>query len=196
MLSFFANKIVTTGEGGMVVTNNAAYAEWLRSIRNLGFRPERRFFHTSLGHNLRMTNMQAAVGVAQVGRIAQALDHKHWMAAAYTSHLDKLGCLQLPVQEEWARNVYWMYGLVIDSRTGLTAELMASRLAKRGVMTRPFFLGMHEQPVLRDRGLFSGESYPVAERLARQGLYLPSGLALQKDQLEQVCEAVERCVHE
>ena len=188
--SFYANKIITTGEGGMVLTNNADYAERLRSLRNLCFRRDRRFYHTELGFNFRLTNMQAAVGLGQLERIEELLARKQWLGQAYTERLRALDALQLPVQQDWATNVYWMYGVVVDERTGMDAAEFARRLAERGIMTRPFFLGMHEQPALHNLGLFRAERYPVAERLARQGLYLPSGLALTQEQLEQVCQAV------
>jgi perosamine synthetase len=102
--------------------------------------------------------------------------------------------LELQLQQQWARGVYWMFGVVLREETGLDAAELAKRLAARGVETRPFFLGMHEQPVLRERGLFAGESYPVAERLARQGLYLPSGLALDEQQIDMVCAAVREAL--
>jgi perosamine synthetase len=188
--SFYANKIITTGEGGMVLTQNPEYAERLRSLRNLCFRPERRFYHTELGHNFRLTNLQAALGVAQLERIEELIARKRWMGHAYTERLQEIAALQLPVEEPWARNVYWMYGLVLDESTGLDAVEFARRLKAAGVDTRPFFLGMHEQPVFRERGMYKGERYPVAERIAHQGLYLPSGLALTETQLDQVCAAV------
>lgn len=187
--SFYANKIITTGEGGMVLTSDAAHADRLRSLRNLALRRDRRFYHTELGFNFRMTNLQAALGVAQLERLEFALAHKRWLGAAYTERLQRVPALQLPVQEPWATNVYWMFGLVLDDTLG-PADAFARRLAARGVMTRPFFLGMHEQPALQQRGLFVGERYPVTERLARQGLYLPSGLTLTEAQLDLVCEAV------
>ena len=190
--SFYANKIITTGEGGIVLTNDSAYAEKARSLRNLCFRPERRFYHTELGHNYRMTNLQAAVGLGQLERMEEILAKKRWMGQAYTERLGDIPGLQLPVEEPWARQVYWMYGLVLDETLRLDAAEGARRLRECGVDTRPFFLGMHEQPVLRKRGLFGGERYPVAERIARRGLYLPSGLALTEAQLNQVCAAVRR----
>jgi perosamine synthetase len=189
--SFYANKIITTGEGGMVLTNDERLAERLRSLRNLGFRSDRRFYHTELGHNFRLTNLQAAIGVAQLERIDQSLTHKRWMGQAYTERLKDLPELQLPVEREWATNVYWMYGVVLRDSAGMDAVEFAKRLAERGVMTRPFFLGLHEQPVFRQMGLFHGECHPVAERLARQGLYLPSGMTLSQKQLDIVCEAVK-----
>jgi len=190
--SFFANKIVTTGEGGMVLTNDDALAEKLRGQRNLCFLPERRFYHTELGHNYRMTNVQAAIGLGQLEAIERHLAHKTWMGKSYTEQLKDLPQLQLPVEEPWARNVYWMYGLVLTEEAGMDAVEFARRLKAEGIETRPFFLGMHEQPVFHQRGLFLNEHYPVAERLARQGLYLPSGLSLTEDQLERVCETVRR----
>ena len=190
--SFYANKLITTGEGGMVLTNELSYAEKARSLRNLCFRPERRFYHTELGHNFRLTNVQAAIGLAQIERMDEIVAHKRWMGRAYTERLQDMPGLQLPVEEPWARQVYWMYGLVLDESSGMDAVELARRLQTHGVQTRPFFLGMHEQPVFLERGLFQGEHYPVAERMARQGLYLPSGLALTEAQLEQVCEAVRK----
>jgi perosamine synthetase len=190
--SFYANKLVTTGEGGMALTNDAAVAERMRSQRNLCFRPERRFFHTALGNNFRLTNLQAAVGVAQIERIESIVARKRWMGHGYTERLAGLARLQLPVEQPWARAVYWMYAVVLDSASGIDAVEFARRLKNEGVETRPFFLGMHEQPALRERGLFGGERYPVTERIARQGLYLPSGLALTESQLDQVSAAVRR----
>jgi perosamine synthetase len=188
--SFYANKLVTTGEGGMVVTDDEALAERLRSLRNLGFNASRRFHHAELGFNFRLTNLQAALGVAQLERIDEIVARKREVAALYTAGLAGSEGLTLPPEAPWARSVFWMYGLLVDETTGLDAVQLADRLRERGVDTRPFFLGMHEQPALHELGLFRGESYPVAERLARQGLYLPSGLALTDEQVERVCAAV------
>jgi perosamine synthetase len=112
------------------------------------------------------------------------------MGAAYNEQLGDIDALQLPVEKPWAKNVYWMYGLVLEESTGMDAVAFAQQLTDRGVMTRPFFLGMHEQPVFHEMGLFEGETYPVAERMARQGLYLPSGMALTMEQIDTVCQAV------
>lgn len=190
--SFYANKLITTGEGGMVLTNDPQYAEKARSLRNLCFRRERRFYHTELGFNFRLTNLQAALGLAQLERFDEIVAKKRWMGQAYTERLKDIQVLQLPAEEPWAKQVYWMYGLVLDESTHMNAVEFANRLQMLGVQTRPFFLGMHEQPVLLNRGLFQGEHYPVSERIARQGLYLPSGLALTDSQLEKVCEVVRK----
>jgi perosamine synthetase len=194
--SFYANKIITTGEGGMILTGDALQAERLRDLRNLCFKKERRFYHTELGHNYRLTNLQAAIGLAQLERIEESVTKKRWMGAAYTERLKEIRALQLPIEEPWAKNVYWMYGIVLDEVTGMNAVEFARRLAELGVMTRPFFLGMHEQPVLQQMGLFHGERYPVAEHIARQGLYLPSGMTLTEAQVDQVCETVVRILRE
>jgi perosamine synthetase len=188
--SFYANKLVTTGEGGMLLVDDAALFARAKRLRNLGFEPPRRFLHRELGFNYRLTNLQAALGLAQLERIDEIVARKRWLGRAYTERLRDLDAIELQVEESWATSVFWMYGLVVREETGLDAVALAARLAERGVETRPFFLGMHEQPVLRERGLFAGESYPVAERIARQGLYLPSGLALDECQLERVCQAV------
>ena len=191
VFSFYANKLVTTGEGGMILTNDPMMADQARSLRNLCFRRERRFYHTHLGNNFRLTNLQAAIGLAQIERMPQTIAKKRWIGESYTRRLKDIPNIQLPIEENWARQVYWMYGLVLDEKTGLTAADLAKLLLEEGIETRPFFLGMHEQPVFIDKGLFKGEVYPVAERIARQGLYLPSGLTLTESQLEQVCQAVE-----
>ena len=188
--SFYANKLLTTGEGGMLLVDDARLNARARRLRNLGFQPERRFLHAELGFNFRLTNMQAALGLAQVDRMDAIVTRKRRIGEAYTDRLSEVDGLELQVQQPWARGVYWMYGVVLREATRFDATEFARRLAERGVETRPFFLGMHEQPVLRERGLYAGESYPVAERIARQGLYLPSGLALEESQIDRVCEAV------
>ncbi|MBV9546968.1 MAG: DegT/DnrJ/EryC1/StrS family aminotransferase [Chloroflexi bacterium] len=188
--SFYANKLVTTGEGGMLLVDDDGLAERAARLRNLGFQPGRRFLHDELGFNYRLTNLQAALGLAQLERMDEIVARKRAIGHAYTQRLSELPGVQLQVQQPWARGVYWMFGLVLDETTRLDAATFAQRLLERGVETRPFFLGMHEQPVLRARGFFDGESYPVAERIARQGLYLPSGLALQESDIDRVCEAV------
>jgi len=188
--SFYANKPVTTGEGGMVLTDEEALAQRLRSLRNLCFHPGRRFAHDELGFNARFTNLQAALGVAQLERIDEIVARKRWIGRSYLERLAGISGLQLPVERSWAHNIYWMFGVVLDEATGLDAAAFAERLLACGVETRPFFLGLHEQPALRRLGLFAGQRYPVAERLARQGLYLPSGLALSAEQIDTVCAAV------
>jgi perosamine synthetase len=188
--SFYANKLVTTGEGGMLLVDDDTLAQRARRLRNLAFEPPRRFLHREIGFNYRLTNLQAALGLAQLERIDEIVARKRWLGSEYTRRLRDVRAIELQVEEPWARSVFWMYGLLVREETGLDAAALAARLAQHGVETRPFFLGMHEQPVLLDRGLFRAERFPVAERLSRQGLYLPSGLNLDECQLERVCAVV------
>jgi perosamine synthetase len=188
--SFYANKIITTGEGGMVVTNDDRLAERARLYRNLCFKKGRRFYHEELGGNYRMTNLQAAVGTAQMERIEEFVQIKRRNGALYNRLLGEMSLIQKPVEKSWAKNIYWMYGIVLDEVTELAADDFASRLKEKGIGTRPFFLGMHEQPVFHKMGLFKNERYPVSERIARQGLYLPSGLTLTYDDIKEVVKAV------
>jgi perosamine synthetase len=192
--SFYANKLITTGEGGMVLTQREDLAGRARSLRNLCFQPQQRFLHDEMGYNFRLTNMQAALGVAQMRRIEHIVERKRAIATRYSEQLRGVAGLTLPVEEPWARNVYWVYGIALGAATALDAREMARRLRERGVDTRPFFLGMHEQPVFRRMGLFRDEHYPVAERLARRGLYLPSGLTLRDSDIDYVCDAVRSCL--
>jgi len=189
--SFYANKIITTGEGGMLLTNSEEYAEKARSYRNLCFRRDRRFYHTELGSNFRLTNLQAAVGLGQLERIDELIEKKRWIGDIYNKGLKDVPGISLPVEKSWARNVYWMYGIVLDEATEMNASDFANALHKRGVDTRPFFLGMHEQPIFHEMGFFKNDHYPVAERFARQGLYLPSGLTLTEEQIVKTCKAIE-----
>lgn len=191
--SFYPNKHITTGEGGMIVTDSVELAERCRSLRNLCFQAKRRFVHEELGWNFRMSNLQAALGVAQLERLDEFVLRKRAMGAHYSELLADFPNIQLPLaQTEYADNIYWVYGLILKDEVGLDAEESMRRLAADGIGTRPFFWPMHEQPVFKKMGLFAGERYPVAERLARQGLYLPSGLALTSEQIDNTASAVRR----
>jgi perosamine synthetase len=194
--SFYPNKLVTSGEGGMVVADDAQLAAECRSLRNLCFEPGRRFVHERLGWNFRMSNLQAAVGLAQLERLDEFVARKRAMGRGYHELLSGLEGLELPpAAAEYAASIYWVYGIVLADTVAGDAAGMMRRLAELGVGCRPFFCPMHLQPVLRQRGLFAGESYPVAERLYRRGFYLPSGLALTRAQMERVAEAVRAVLH-
>ena len=190
--SFYPNKHITTGEGGMIVTDDPALAEKCRSLRNLCFKPEQRFVHDELGWNFRMTNLQAALGVAQLERLDEFVKIKRQMGARYTGLLTDTPSIQLPLERtDYADNIYWVYGMVLDDAVPFDAKEAMTRLGKLGVGTRPFFWPMHEQPVFRKQGLFDNESHPVAERIARRGFYIPSGMALTDEQLERSAAAVK-----
>lgn len=193
--SFYPNKHVTTGEGGMIVTDDDDLAERCRSLRNLCFQPSRRFVHEELGWNLRMTNLQAALGLAQLERLDEFIDRKRRMGRRYTQLLSGIPGLELALPSTpYAENIYWIFGLILKDELPFDAQVMMRRLAERGIGTRPFFWPMHEQPVFRKMGLFHGERYPVAERLARRGFYIPSGLALTDAQMTSVAESVKLCM--
>jgi len=194
--SFYPNKHVTTGEGGMIVTDDDELAETCRSLRNLCFQPQKRFVHERLGWNMRMTNMQAALGLAQLERLDDFVLRKREMGLRYTGMLREIQGVQLPLPStDYADNIYWVYGLMLDESMGIDAESAMKRLAEKGVGTRPFFYPMHQQPVLRKMGLFEGEQYPVAEKMAKYGFYIPSGMALTYEQMSVVVERVKGVLH-
>jgi perosamine synthetase len=187
IFSFYPNKHITTGEGGMVLVDDDRLGEECRGLRNLCFQPQRRFVHERLGWNYRMTNLQAALGVAQLERLDEFVARKRHMGQYYTEALSSLSQVQLPLAAtNYARNIYWVYGMTLNDDVPFDALEATRRLAKLGVGTRPFFYPMHQQPVLRRMGLFEGESYPVAERMAERGFYIPSGMALTEAQMDTV----------
>lgn len=189
--SLYANKIVTTGEGGMITTSDEALAEHLRRLKDFSRCPENRFVHTELAYSLRMTNMQAAVGLAQVERVSESVERKRLLAARWTQALGGIAGLRLPVEKDGCRSVYWMYGIRVTAEFGMTAGSLMSALFARGVETRAFFVPFNKQPAFNNMGYFLDESYPVAEELGRQGLYLPSGLNISQEQIEKVAEAIK-----
>jgi perosamine synthetase len=190
-LSFYPNKHVTTGEGGMVLTSDDALAARCRALRNLCFGTPRRFVHEELGWNFRMSNLQAAVGVAQMERLPVTLRKKREVGGWYDELLADVPQLErLPPRTAYAENLYWVYGVVLRDDVPFDAEEAMRRLGALGIGTRPFFWPMHEQPVLRRLGLFEDVRCPVAERIARRGFYVPSGLGLTRTQAERVSDAV------
>ena len=188
--SFYANKIITTGEGGMVVTNDQRIAERARRLKDLAHSPEKRFLHTDIGFNYRMTNIQAAIGLAQLERIDELAEMRRRNAYFYNSRLKDIPGITLPAEKEWVKNVYWMYGILIEDEFGMSRDELMKRLREKGIETRTFFIPMHQQPAFLNKGLFKGESYPVAEELAERGLYLPSGSGLTRDQIEYISNMI------
>ena len=189
--SFYANKHITTGEGGMLVTDDPEIAERCRSLRNLCFEPQQRFVHQELGWNLRMSNLHAAVGVAQLERLDEFVARKRAMGRRYTELLADIPGIELPLaQTDYAENIYWVYGIVLKAEVPFDAKVVMQKLAAAQIGTRPFFWSMHEQPIFAKMGLFAGVSCPVAERLARRGFYLPSGIALTESQIDRVSSSL------
>lgn len=191
--SFYPNKHITTGEGGMVVTDNEELAERCRMLRNLCFRKDIRYVHDEISDNYRFTSLQAAVGLAQLERLDEFVARKRVMGRYYTEQLEDIEGLLLPIEKtDYADNIYWVYGIVLDKQMKIDNKEIQRLLAEEGIGSRTFFWCMHEQPVYQKQKLFEGEQYPIAEYLARKGFYIPSGLALSAEQMEQVVGGVRR----
>ena len=192
--SFYANKAITTGEGGMVVTDDEALAAECRSLRNLAFPRTggRVYRHDRIGFNYRMSNVQGAIGLAQLERIDQYVASRRAHAKRYDERLATVRSVQPPVERPWARNSYWMYGIVLRDEARLGRDELTERLAADGIETRPFFQPMHSQPALLRYGTEPGGSFPVSDRLGARGLYLPSGSDLTDDDIDRVCGQIAK----
>ena len=189
--SFYANKLITTGEGGMVLTDDPVLADRCRSLRNLAFGRENRFRHAALGWNFRMSNLQAAVGVAQLAQLDRFLCIKRAIGRRYTERLREIDTLQLPLERtKETENSYWVFGVVLKDHFPVDAAVVMENLNSRGIGTRPFFWPMHEQPILIERGLVDERRFPVAERISRRGFYLPGGAGLLLSQVDQACDTL------
>ncbi|MDR2889619.1 MAG: DegT/DnrJ/EryC1/StrS family aminotransferase [Lachnospiraceae bacterium] len=189
--SFYPNKHITTGEGGMVLMDDLKWSQRCSSYRNLCHSPQRRFLHEDLGYNFRITNIQAAVGVAQLEKIDHHLQLKRALGTHYQALLSGIDGLTLPLdQTDYAENIYWVFGLLIDRSVEITAIDAMKQLAEKGIGCRPFFYPMHRQPVFRKMGLFEGEHYPIADHLGEKGFYLPSGLTVTAEQRVYITQQV------
>lgn len=190
--SFFANKIITTGEGGMIVTRDPKLAEGARILRDMAFEkdPSRKFLHKSIGFNYRMTNMQAALGSAQLKRIDEFIKIRRRNAKLYNTLLQGVEGISRPPEANWAKSVYWMYSILVDKKSyGISHEQLMNFLAQKyGIETRPFFVPIHLQPAYGS--LYSGKNFPISEELSISGLNLPSGNTLTPDQVKYVASAI------
>lgn len=183
-VSFYPNKHITTGEGGMVFTDDPELHSRAKELRNLCFVPEQRFHHQELGWNLRMSNLQAAVGVAQLEKLEASLQRKKQIGRMYSELLKDVDGLQIPIEKlSYADNVYWVFGIVLDKSLG-SAKSMMKKLAENGVGTRPFFKPLHTQPALEGFHCSNDAEFQNANLISKQGLYLPSGLGITDDQIE------------
>lgn len=191
--SFYGNKIITTGEGGMVTTNDRELAKLAWNLRDHAFSHERHFWHKFIGFNYRMTNLQAAVGLAQTEQLDTFVTLRRRNAAEYTRRLQSIPGITTPPEAPWAKNVYWMYGILVNEQEyGLSRDQLRKVLAEHGIETRTFFIPMHCQPVYWE--MFKGQRYPVAERLCRDGFYLPSATSLSIQEIDFVAEVIrEAC---
>ena len=186
--SFYGNKIITTGEGGMITTDNPEIERIARNLHDHAFSDERHFWHKYLGYNYRMTNLQAAVGLAQTERFDELVEMRRRNAMLYNSLLKDIPGITLPPEKPWAKNVYWMYSIMVQDEFGLTRDELREALAERGIETRTFFIPLHLQPIYYRR--HGQERFPVAEELCRKGLYLPSASGLTKEEIEFVVAQV------
>lgn len=189
IFSFYPNKLITTGEGGMVLMNDEVLYERCKSLRNLCFSSDgnKRFIHENLGWNLRMTNIQAALGVAQLERIDEFISKKRWIGNMYQNLLSDITTINLPIkQKDFAENIYWVFSITLKNEYPKSAKEVMKELAAKGVATRPFFYPMHSQPIFTKMGLFLNEEYPNASRLYEKGFYIPSGMAITEDQIKEV----------
>lgn len=188
--SFYANKIITTGEGGMILTDDAGLADRLRLLRNLAF-TQPRFKHEAAGFNFRMTGYQAAMGRAQLEKIDRIIALKREVAAQYSERMGSIPGIQTPTELPDAFHVYWMYGIVVTRRFGMTRDELVDHLKGKGIETRTFFCPMNQQPFLRAQPGYRQVSCPVADQLWEDGLYLPSSPKLSAADIASVCDAVE-----
>jgi len=192
--SFYGNKIITCGEGGMIVTSDKKIADRSRKLKDLGFLKEKKFWHEELGFNYRMTNIQAAIGLAQLEQIGKYIKMKRKNAALYSALLADLPGVVLPVERPNVKSVFWMYSILIKKKIGINCGKLMEKLRAKGIETRTFFLPLHNQPVFRKLGCASRSCYPVAEDIAARGLYLPSGSGLKKKEIEYICECIRETV--
>jgi len=195
VFSLYANKVVTTGEGGMVLCNSEALAQRCRSLRNLCFDSAKRFWHKELGWNYRMTAMQAALGIPQLHRLPELVQRKRVMGATYHHAFAGMKDFHIaPMSTQYAENAYWVFAMVVAQDARFTREDLTKALATQGIATRTFFYGLHQQPALLDEGYIDRVSLPITESLSARGFYLPSGLGLSPQDQRRVIDAVHEFV--
>ncbi len=188
--SFYANKIITTGEGGMLTTNNKEIAQRARTLRNYAFSQERHFWHKYLGFNYRMTNLQAAIGLAQTEKFDELVQARIKNARCYNSLLKDVKEITLPPKTEGIKNVFWMYSILVEDDFGMNRDELREHLARKGIETRSFFIPIHLQPLYSK--MFK-ERFPVAEALCRKGMYLPSAPTLKKKEIKFITQSIKEC---
>ena len=183
--SFYGNKILTTGEGGMCLTNDEKLVEKMRQLKDHGMSANRRYYHLQMGYNYRLTNIQAAIGLAQLEKLEETIAIKRKNVQLYNSLLRNIKGITLPVEESWAKNVYWLYSILIEKDYKLKRDELILKLEKEGIETRPFFLPLHQMPYM-DEGL----KLPIAEKTSEKGLSLPSSAKLTKEQIEAISKVL------
>lgn len=185
IFSFYGNKIITSGEGGIILTDNEEWAKRAFFLENQGRYSDNPYWHPEIAFNYRMTNVQAAIGLAQFEKIDELIAVRRRNAAHYNQRLSDVAGLRLPPDAPWASNVYWMYSILIEDDFGISRDELRTQLRQANIDSRPFFYPVHALPMYN-----TGQSLPVAERLSRQGLNLPSGATLTSDQIDYICDTV------
>jgi perosamine synthetase len=189
--SFYANKHITTGEGGLIVTNDEDLAMRLQSLKNLNFRADERFVSDELGWNYRLGSMQAALGLSQLKRLSEILNQRMEIGAFYQEQLRGVSGIQLPLEKTaYSENNYWVFGLVLNGEMTGKAKEVRAELGSFGIGTRPFFQPLHRQPVLQKFGLSDQMTLPVSEDLGNSGFYIPNGLGTDISDFEYVVDCV------
>jgi len=184
--SFFGNKIITTGEGGMCITEDEKLDETMRILRDHGMSKQKKYWHDRLGFNYRMTNLQAAVGVAQLERADEFIKKKIWIAETYTKFLKDFRGITLAPKMPWAKNVYWMYSILIEDEFGVSRDDVINKLKEKEIETRPFFYPLSEMPFYND-----GNEYPVSKEISRKGINLPSFVSITEEKIKYVCDQIK-----
>ncbi|MDD5687495.1 MAG: DegT/DnrJ/EryC1/StrS family aminotransferase [Elusimicrobia bacterium] len=190
--SFYSNKIVTTGEGGMITTNNAEIAAKSRSLKCLAFGTKNKFMHKSIGYGYRMTNIQAAIGCAQLKKVEVIIDKKRKIAKYYNEQFKNISELAIPVEKEYAKNVYWMYHVVLGRDVKLSRERVMNKLKEYGIETRESFIPYNMQEIFIRKGWVNHNECPNANYVAGKGFYIPSGPILSKKELEYVSGKIKK----
>ena len=190
--SFFANKVITTGEGGMVTTNDAELMKRMAVLRDHGMEKGRRYWHVVPGYNYRMTNLQAAIGLAQMERLDHFLTRRDEIVARYDAALSKVPGITLPPRAPWAKNIHWLYTILIDPQSaGIDRDQLSARLGTQGIETRSLFFPMHIQPPYFEEG---ADLYPVTTDYSARGLSLPTANDIRIEDVDKVCDAIAQIV--
>jgi perosamine synthetase len=190
--SFYGNKIITTGEGGMALTNDGELAEKMRMLRDHGMNPEKRYWHEVIGFNYRMTNIQAAIGLAQLSKIERFIERKRKIAKIYAEELSSIKGITLHPEMPWAKCVFWLYSILVNERfAGIARDELSERLEENGIETRKFFYPLHEMPIYSKYAIYS---YPVASKISREGLNLPSSVKLSEDSVRYITQKIKESI--
>jgi len=192
--SFYANKILTTGEGGMCITDDFELAEKMKRLRNHSFDVPR-FIHNEVGFNYRLTNIQAAIGCAQTENAEMLVEARRLVGLKYNNYLRGIKGIILPIEKEYAKNVYWMYGVVLTEEIKMSKEEVMEKLKERGIETRSFFIPMHKQPAYYNKTVENSpectEEFPVADYISKRGFYLPSSSDITDGEIKIISETLK-----